>query len=92
MVTFAIRQVWQKAYDKSMQGTVKGERKQGRQGKRCKGNIREWTGLVFNKPQREVSWMENEKTGLWCPNEPFGSKIDESGDYYGDGGDDDDAI
>ena len=32
-----------------LQGTVKGERRQGRQRKGCKDNIREWTGLGFAK-------------------------------------------
>ena len=37
-----------------MQGTVKGERRQGRQRKRWKHNIREWTGLEFGESQRAV--------------------------------------
>ena len=37
-----------------LQGTVKGGRRQGRQRKRWKDNIREWTGLEFAKFQREV--------------------------------------
>ena len=41
-----------------LQGTVKGERRQGRQRKRWKYNIREWTGLEF-KSQRAV---ENRET------------------------------
>ena len=32
-----------------LQGTVKGGRRQGRQGKRWEDNIREWTGLEFAK-------------------------------------------
>ena len=32
-----------------LQGTVKGERRQGRQRKRWKDNIREWTGLELGK-------------------------------------------
>ena len=36
------------------QGTVKGERRQGRQRKRWEENIREWTGLEFAKSQRAV--------------------------------------
>ena len=44
-----------------LQGTVKRGRRQGRQRKRWEGNIREWTGLEFAKPQRA---MENrEKWG-----------------------------
>ena len=41
-----------------MQGTVKGERRPGRQKKRWEDNIREWTGLEFAKSQRA---MENRK-------------------------------
>ena len=37
-----------------LQGTVKGEKRQSRQRKRWKDNIREWTGLVFAKSQRAV--------------------------------------
>ena len=37
-----------------LQGTVKGERRQGRQKKRWEDNIREWTGLEFAKSQRAV--------------------------------------
>ena len=37
-----------------LQGTVKRGRRQGRQRKRWEGNIREWTGLEFGKPQRAV--------------------------------------
>ena len=36
------------------QGTVKGERRQGRQRKRWDHNIRKWTGLEFAKSQRAV--------------------------------------
>ena len=43
-----------------MQGTVKGERKKGRQRKKCEDNIREWTGLEFGKFQRAV-----ENGGKW---------------------------
>ena len=42
------------------QGTVKGGRRQGRQRKRWKDNIREWTGLKFAKSQRAV-----ENRGKW---------------------------
>ena len=41
-----------------LQGTVKGERRQGRQKKRWEGNIREWMGLEFAKSQREVENTE----------------------------------
>ena len=37
---------------KVVQGTVPGKRKRGRQKKRWKDNIREWTGLDFNSSQR----------------------------------------
>ena len=37
-----------------LQGTVKGERRQGRQRKRWEDNIRKWTGLEFGKSQRAV--------------------------------------
>ena len=38
--------------------TVKGERRQGRQRKRWEDNIREWTGLEFDKSQRVVENRE----------------------------------
>ena len=41
-----------------LQGTVKGGRRQGRQRKRWKDNIREWTGLEFAKSQRAVENRE----------------------------------
>ena len=41
-----------------LQGTVKGGRRQGRQRKRWKDNIREWTGLEFGKFQRAVENRE----------------------------------
>ena len=44
-----------------LQGTVKGERRQGRQRKRWEDNIREWTGLEFAKSQREVENREEWK-------------------------------
>ena len=40
------------------QGTVKRERRQGRQRKRWEDNIREWTGLEFGKSQRAVENQE----------------------------------
>ena len=40
------------------QGTVKGERRQGRQRKRWEDNIRKWTGLEFAKFQRAVEKKE----------------------------------
>ena len=42
-----------------LQGTVKGERRQGRQRKRWEDNIREWTGLEFGKSQRAVEDRKN---------------------------------
>ena len=44
-----------------MQGTVKGERRQGRQRKRWEDNIREWAGLEFGKSQRAVENREKGK-------------------------------
>ena len=41
-----------------LQGTVKGERRQGRQRKKWEDNIREWTGLEFGKSQRAVENRE----------------------------------
>ena len=41
-----------------LQGTVKGERRQGRQRKRWEDNIREWTGLAPAKSQRAVENRE----------------------------------
>ena len=38
----------------TLQGTVKGGRRQGRQRKRWEDNIREWTGLEFVKSQTAV--------------------------------------
>ena len=60
-----------------LQGTVKGGKRQGRQWKRWKDNMREWTGLEFGKSQRAVertgengeNWLQNH---LWCPNDPRG--------------------
>ena len=43
-----------------LQGTVKGGRRQGRQWKRYKDNISQWTGLEFAKSQRAV-----ENRGKW---------------------------
>ena len=43
-----------------LQGTAKGERRQGRQRNRWEDNIREWTGLEFAKSQTVV-----ENTGKW---------------------------
>ena len=42
----------------TLQGTVKKERRQGRQRKRWEDNIREWTGLEFDKSQTAVENRE----------------------------------
>ena len=42
----------------TLQGTVKGGRRQGRQLKRWEDNTREWTGLGFAKSQRAVENKE----------------------------------
>ena len=42
----------------TLQGTVKGGRRQGRQRKRWEDNIREWTGLEFGKSLRAVENRE----------------------------------
>ena len=59
-----------------LQGTAKGGRRQGRQKKRWKDNIREWTDLEFGKSQRAVENRENEENWLqnhlWRPNDPRG--------------------
>ena len=44
-----------------LQGKVTGGRRQGRQKKGWKDNIREWTGLEFVKSQRAVENRENER-------------------------------
>ena len=61
-----------------LQGTVQGERRRGRQRKRCEDNIKEWTGLEWNIIQRKAEnrekWMkqintlsrERERGWLWC--------------------------
>ena len=41
-----------------LQGTVKGERRQGRQRERWEDNIRKWTDLEFAKSQRAVENRE----------------------------------
>ena len=41
-----------------LQGTVKGGRRRGRQRKRWEDNIREWTGLEFDKSQKAVENRE----------------------------------
>ena len=46
----------------TLKGTVKEERRQGRQRKRWEDNIRVWTGLEFGKSQRVVENRKMEKT------------------------------
>ena len=41
-----------------LQGTVKGERRRGRQRKRWEDNIKKWTGLEFGRSQRAVENRE----------------------------------
>ena len=57
------------------QGTVKGERRQGRQRKRWEDNIREWTGLEFAKSQRAVEnrekWRKLVSKSLVVPQQPL---------------------
>ena len=43
-----------------LQGTVKGRRRQGKQGERWEDNISEWTGLEFAKSKKAV-----ENRGKW---------------------------
>ena len=50
--------VWSCLQSSILQGTVKGGRRQGRQRKKLKDNIREWTGLEFAKSQRAVENCE----------------------------------
>ena len=55
-----------------LQGTVKVGGRQGRQKKRWKDNIREWTGLEFAKCQRamenrEKKMEETDCEVIWCP-------------------------
>ena len=44
-----------------LQGTVKGGRRQGRQGKRREDNIGEWTGLELAKSQRAMENRQKRK-------------------------------
>ena len=46
-----------------LQGTVKGEKRQGRQKKSLEDNIREWTNLEFAKSQMAVENRKMEETG-----------------------------
>ena len=44
-----------------LQGTEKGERRQGRQSKRWEDSIRKWTSLEFAKSKRATENRKNEK-------------------------------
>ena len=48
-----------------LQGTMKKGRRQGRQRKRWKDNIREWTGLEFGRSQRAVENREKRRKLVW---------------------------
>ena len=60
----------------TLQGLMKGGRRQGRQRKRWEDNIGEWTGLEFAKSRGAVEYGENGgnwlRNLLWCPNDPRG--------------------
>ena len=56
MVMFPVHQV--DLAKTSLQGTVKGGRRHGRQWKRWEDNTREWAGLKFGKSQRAVENRE----------------------------------
>ena len=47
----------------TLQGTVKGGRRRGRQRKRWEDSIREWTGMEFAKSLRAVEQGKMEETG-----------------------------
>ena len=59
-----------------LQGTVKGERRQGRQRKRWEDNIRKWTRLEFAKSQRagenRETWRKLVVKSSVLPNDPRG--------------------
>ena len=59
-----------------LQGTEKGERRQGRQKKWWEDNIKKRTGLKFTKSKRTVENRENGRywlwSHLWRPNDPHG--------------------
>ena len=50
----------------SLRGTVKGGRRQGRQRKRWKDSIREWTGLEFAMSKRAVENREKRRKLVAC--------------------------
>ena len=56
MDTSPVHPIWPKTI---LQGTVEGERTQGRQEKRWEDNIREWTDPEFVKSKRAVENREN---------------------------------
>ena len=47
----------------TLQGTVKGGRRRGRQRKRWEDYVREWTGLEFAESKRAVENRQMEETG-----------------------------
>ena len=60
----------------TLQGTVKGGRRQGSQRKRWEDNIREWTGLDSRSSRGQWrtgknggNWLQNHS---WCSNDPRG--------------------
>ena len=68
-----------------LQGTVKWERRQGRQRKRWEDSIRELTGPgVRQVPESSGNHIENGENWLqnhlWCPNDPRGQGIDDDDD------------
>ena len=56
-----------------LQGTVKGNRKRGRQKKRWEDNIKEWTGMDFASLTRAAKTGKDGKgllqIHLWCPDD-----------------------
>ena len=70
-----------------LQGTVKGGRRQARQRKRWKDNIREWTDLEFGKSQRAV-----ENRGKWRKLVAKSSVVPQRPSRLGIDDDDNDAI
>ena len=55
----------------TVQGTVKGARRRGRQKKRWEDNIKEWTVMGFGESLRAAEYREGWKgivqRHLWCP-------------------------
>ena len=55
-----------------LQGTVKGQRRRGRQKKRWEDKIKEWTGVGFASSTRaaenKTRWTGLLRAHLWCPN------------------------